>query len=189
MADTKELLIDFQATPKVTYITSDTPDYEDFKRNWLECNEGVDESECPEEGSEKYLQEVADDQDREWDDFKTNMECSPLMGKTCLFFGHYNSRYPSYQPSGAAGKVIEVNSVDDFLKFIGRSSYSQDIYIDKDGLHVADHHHDGTLSLDVLILTKKGEEYLEQHNTQSFAVHKHLAETEGLTRKVNFYLY
>lgn len=191
-SEPQECLINFSELPEgkqIVYITSDTTEYEDFKSNWLECHEGVDEAECPVEGSEKYWQEVSDEQAREWDDFKSNMEHSPLMGKTCLFFGHYNSRYPSYQPSGAAGKVIEVNSVDDFLRFITNSSYGQDIYIDKDGLHVADHHHDGTLSLDVLILTKEGEEYWEQHKTQSFEVHKHLAETKGLTRKVNFYLY
>lgn len=188
----KECRINFSDLPKdkkIVYISSDTPDYEDFKTNWLECHDESDESECPAEGSAAYWQEVSDNQAQEWDDFKANMKYSPLMGKTCLFFGRYNSRYPDYQPSGPAGKVIEVNSVDDFLRFISNSSNAQDIYIDKDGLHVVDYHHDGSLSLDVLVLTKKGEEYWNRHDTQSFEVHKHLAETNGLTRKVNFYLY
>ena len=30
----KKLKIDFKITPKVTWITSDVPDYEDFKSNW-----------------------------------------------------------------------------------------------------------------------------------------------------------
>ena len=191
-SEPQEIKINFDLLPKgqkIVYITSDTPEYEDFKANWLECHDEADESECPAEGSAEYWQEVADEQEREWDDFRSNMKYSSIMGKTCLFFGRYNSRYPDFQPSGPAGKVIEVNSVDDFLRFIGRSSDAQDIYIDKDGLHVVDYHHDGSLSLDVLILTKKGEEYWKRHETQSYEVHKHLAETKGLTRKVNFYLY
>lgn len=191
-SEPKECRINFSTLPKdkkIVYITSDTPEYEDFKSNWLECHDEADESECPEENSAAYWQEVADEQAREWDDFKTNMKYSPLMGKTCLFFGRYNSRYPDFQPSGPAGKVIEVNSVYDFLKFCSDSSDAQDIYIDKDGLHVVDYHHDGSLHLDVLVLTKKGEEYWNRHDTQSYEVHKHLAETKGLARKVNFYLF
>ena len=184
----KESRIDFNVCPKCTYISSDTPSYEDFKSNWAECHDGDMEG-CPEEGSSAYWEMVADDQSRDWDDFKSNMEYSPLMGHTLLYFGRYNSRYPDFQPSGPAGKVIQVNDVYDFLKFAGDRSDAQDIYIDKDGLHVADYHHDGSLFLEVRILTKKGEEYWERHGEQSYQCHKHLAETKGLTRKVNFYLY
>ena len=188
----KESRINFDMLPKdkkIVYITSDTPEYKDFKSNWLECHDEADESECPAENTAAYWQEIADEQEREWDDFKTNMEYSPLMGHTLLYFGNYNSRYPDFQPSGPAGKVIQVNNVYDFLKFAGDRSDAQDIYIDKDGLHVADYHHDGSLSLEVRILTKKGEEYWERHGEQSYQCHKHLYETNGLTRKVNFYLY
>ena len=186
----KESRINFDMLPKdkkIVYISSDAPDYDDFVDNWNENHDG--EEEAPAENSQAYWDAVSDDQAREWDDFKANMKYSPLMGHTLLYFGNYNSRYPDFQPSGPAGKVIQVNNVYDFLKFAGDRSDAQDIYIDKDGLHVADYHHDGSLSLEVRILTKKGEEYWERHGEQSYQCHKHLYETNGLTRKVNFYLY
>ncbi len=179
--------INFKITPKVTYITSDVPDYEDFKSNWDECHDG--EVPCPEENSRKYWEAVSDDQSREWDDFRSNFNHGELIGKTLLFTGHYSSRYANYQPSGDAGRVITINSIDDFMKFTGDQADNVDIWQDKDGLHVSNAHHDGTLSLDVLLLTKNGEKYWNSHQEQSRDVHAHLRDTKGLAKKIDFYLF
>ncbi len=181
--------IKFNITPKITYITSDTPEYKDFKSTWLECHDEADEADCPEEGSEAYWEEVAEEQERTWDDFRTNFEHSELIGKTCLFTGRYVSRYPEFQPSSDAGKVITINSINDFMKFTGDHADNVDIWQDKDGLHVSNAHHDGTLSLNVLLLTKNGEKYWNEHGEQSRKVHNHLRDTRGLAKKIDFYLF
>ena len=82
--------IDFKITPKVTYITSDIPDYEDFKSNWEEWHE-ADEP-CPEDNSREYWELVSDEQAMNWDDFRSNFNHGHLIGKTCLFRGGYSSR-------------------------------------------------------------------------------------------------
>ena len=141
----KKLKIDFKMTPKVTWVTSDTPDYDDFVSNWKECHEDWDEP--PAEGSQAFYEAVSEEQAIFWDDFKTNFENCHLIGKTCLFMGRYNSRYPEFQPSCDAGNVIRIDSIDDFMKFTGDHPDHVDIWSDKDGLHVQNAHHDGTLSL------------------------------------------
>lgn len=179
--------IDFKITPKVTYITSDAPDYEDFKSNWEEWHDG--EEPCPEDNSREYWDAVSDEQARDWDDFRSNFNHGELIGKTLLFTGRYSSRYPEFQPSSDAGRVITINSIDDFMKFTGDHADNVDIWQDKDGLHVSNSHHDGTLSLDVLLLTKNGEKYWNNHQEQSREVHAHLRDTNGLARKIDFYLF
>lgn len=179
--------INFKRTPKVTYITSDVPDYDDFKANWEEWHE-ADEP-CPEDNSREYWEAVSDEQDREWDDFRSNFKHGELIGKTLLFTGHYSSRYQDFQPSSDAGRVITINSIDDFMKFTGDHPDNVDIWQDKDGLHVSNAHHDGTLSLDVLLLTKNGEKYWNNHEEQSREVHAHLRDTKGLAKKIDFYLF
>jgi len=187
----KKLKIDFKITPKVTWITSDIPDYDDFVSNWAECHDGEDEP--PEEGSKAYWDAVSDDQSIDWDDFKTNFKYGQLIGKTCLFIGHYSSRYPGFQPSGDAGRVVKINSISDFMKFTGGNPDNVDIWSDKDGLHVQNAHHDGTLSLVVKTLTKKGEEYWERMDRrgegQSRKCHRHLDETKGLSSPIDYYLF
>ena len=51
--------IDFKITPKVTWITSDAPDYDDFVDNWNEAHDG--EVEPPAEGSQEFWDAVNDD--------------------------------------------------------------------------------------------------------------------------------
>lgn len=149
----KKLKINFKMTPKVTWITSDIPDYEDFVDNWNECHDG--EVEPPEEGSQEFWDAVNDEQTMNWEDFRTNFKYGHLIGKTCLFRGRYSSRYPDFQPSCDAGRVITIDSIDDFMKFTGDHPDNVDIWTDKDGLHVQNAHHDGTLSLVVKTLTRR----------------------------------
>lgn len=179
--------IDFKITPKITYITSDTPDYEDFKSNWEEWHD-ADEP-CPADNSSKYWEAVSDEQSREWENFRDNFNHGELIGKTVLFTGHYSSRYPDFQPSSDAGRVIAINSIDDFMKFTGDHPDYVDIWQDKDGLHVSNAHHDGTITLDVLLLTKNGEKYWNNHEEQSREVHAYLRDTKGLAKKIDFYLF
>ena len=112
---TKKLKIDFKITPKVTWITSDIPDYEDFKSNWEECHEADDH--CPEDNSREYWEAVSDEQAMNWDDFRSNFNHGELIGKTVLFTGRYSSRYTNFQPSCDAGRVITINSIDDFINY------------------------------------------------------------------------
>ena len=71
------------------------------------------------------------------------------------------------------------------------------IFIDKDGLHAQNCHHDGTDFYSFYILTEKGLRYWrnnghsDPHEQDDFDhdVHKHLLGTKGYVRKVNFYLY
>jgi hypothetical protein len=71
------------------------------------------------------------------------------------------------------------------------------IFIDKDGLHAQNCHHDGTDFYSFYVLTEKGLRYWrnnghsDPHEQDDFDhdVHRHLLETKGYTRKVNFYLY
>lgn len=187
----KKLKIDFKITPKVTWITSDIPDYEDFKANWEECHE-ADEP-CPEDNSREYWVLVSDEQAMNWDDFRSNFNHGQLIGKTCLFRGGYSSRYTNFQPSCDAGRVIKIDSIDDFMKFTGSNPDHVDIWSDKEGLHVQNAHHDGTLSLVVKTLTKKGEEYWERMcrkgEGQSRECHRHLDETKGLSSPIDYYLF
>ena len=187
----KKLKIDFKMTPKVTWVTSDTPDYDDFVSNWKECHEDWDEP--PAEGSQAFYEAVSEEQAIFWDDFKTNFENCHLIGKTCLFMGRYNSRYPEFQPSCDAGNVIRIDSIDDFMKFTGDHPDHVDIWSDKDGLHVQNAHHDGTLSLVVKTLTKKGEEYWERmrrmEQGQTRECHRHLDETKGLSSPIDYYIF
>ena len=183
--------IDFKITPEVTYITSGIPDYEDFKSNWEEWH-GADEP-CPEDNSREYWEAVSDEQAMNWDDFRSNFNHGQLIGKTCLFRGGYSSRYTNFQPSCDAGRVIKIDSIDDFMKFTGSNPDHVDIWSDKEGLHVQNAHHDGTLSLVVKTLTKKGEEYWERMcrkgEGQSRECHRHLDETKGLSSPIDYYLY
>lgn len=187
----KKLKIDFKITPKVTWITSDAPDYDDFVDNWNECHDG--EVEPPEEGSQEFWDAVNDEQTMNWEDFRSNFKYGHLIGKTCLFRGGYSSRYPYFQPSSDAGRVIKIDSIDDFMKFTGDHPDNVDIWTDKEGLHVRNAHHDGTLSLVVKTLTKKGEEYWERMcrkgEGQSRECHRHLDETKGLSSPIDYYLY
>ena len=188
---TKKPKIDSKITPNVTWITSDIPDYEDFKSNWEECHEADDH--CPEDNSREYWEAVSDEQAMNWDDFRSNFNHGHLIGKTCLFRGGYSSRYTNFQPSCDAGRVIKIDSIDDFMKFTGSNPDHVDIWSDKEGLHVQNAHHDGTLSLVVKTLTKKGEEYWERMcrkgEGQSRECHRHLDETKGLSSPIDYYLF
>lgn len=187
----KKLKIDFKITPKVTWITSDSPDYDDFVENWNACHD--DGEEPPAEDSKAYWDAVNDDQSMAWDDFRANFNHGHLIGKTVLFRGRYSSRYPDFQPSGDAGRVIRIDSIDDFMKFTGGHPGHVDIWQDKEGLHVSNAHHDGTLSLVAKTLTRKGEEYWERMcrkgEGQSRECHRHLDETKGLSSPIDYYLY
>lgn len=179
--------INFKNTPKVTYITSDAPDYEDFKSNWEEWHDA--EEPCPEDNSREYWEVVADEQSRDWENFCDSFNHSELIGKTLLFSGHYFSHYSDFQQSGDAGRVITIDSIDDFLKFTGNHPDHVNIWQDKDGLHVSNSHHDGMLYLDVLLLTKNGEKYWKKHQKQSQVVHTHLRYTKSLIKKIDFYFF
>ena len=183
--------IDFKRTPKVTWITSDIPDYDDFVARWNDWHD--DGEEPPAEDSQAFYDFISEDQSIAWDDFRLNFESSPLIGKTCLFRGDYFSRYPDFQPSGVAGRVLTIESIDDFMKFTGDHPDHVNIWSDKDGLHVQNAHHDGTLTLTVKTLTKKGEAYWERmcrkDEGQSLECHKHLDETKGLSSPIDYYLF
>lgn len=187
----KKMKIDFKMTPKVTYITSDTPEYDDFVANWKECHD--DDEEPPEEASPDFWDAVSVEQSNNWDNFRGNFKYGHLIGRTCLFRGNYSSRYQDFQPSCDAGKVVKIDSIDDFMMFAGKHPADVDIWQDKDGLHVQNAHHDGTVSLVVKTLTRKGEEYwgrmCRKGEGQSRECHRHLDETKGLSSPIDYYLY
>lgn len=190
---TSKTKIDFKVQPKVTWITSDLPDYDDFQTNWAECHDGEDDYPCPAENSREYFEAISDDQQREWDDFKGNFKYGYLIGKTCIFMGHYSSRYQDFRPSCNGGNVTKIESFDDFLEaFAGKNPDTVDIWQDADGLHAQNAHHDGTAEYTVKTLTKKGEQYWKRmckDGKDNFEAFKHLYETKGLSSPIDYYLF
>lgn len=190
---TKALKIDFKINPKVTYVSPDIPSYKDFQTYWADCHDGEeDEFPCPEEGSEAYWDEVNLQKQLEYDDFRGNFKYGPLIGKTCVFLGFYDSRYPDFRPSHGGGSVKKIESFNDFLEaFAGRNPDVVTIWQDKEGLHVQNAHHDGTSTSLVKTLTKKGEQYWNRKlnaDEASYKDIKYLAETKGMSSNIDYYL-
>lgn len=191
---TKALKIDFKINPKVTYVSPDIPSYKDFQTYWADCHDGEeDEFPCPEEGSKEYWDEVNFQKQLEYDDFRGNFKYSSLIGKTCVFLGFYDSRYPDYRPSHGGGNVTKIESFNDFLKaFAGSNPDDVTIWQDKEGLHVQNAHHDGTSTSLVKTLTKKGEQYWNRKlnaDEASYKDIKYLAETKGMSSNIDYYLF
>jgi len=191
---TKTLKIDFKVNPKVTYVSPEIPDYEDFKSYWADCHDGEeDEYPCPEENSSEYWDEVNFQKQLEYDDFKGNFKYGHLIGKTCMFLGFYDSRYPDFRPSHGGGNVRRIDSFDDFIEaFAGSNPDDVTIWQDKEGLHVQNTHHDGTTTFTVKTLTKKGEQYWARKcdcGEECYKDIKHLDETKGLSSKIDYYLF
>lgn len=178
----------FKGDKKVVYASSDPVDYERFKQNWEECHE--EDEPCPEEGSQEYWDRVNDDSQLEWEDLKGNFKSSPLIGRKLLFVGGYHSNYPDFRPSGRrVGLSEEIADLDHFIRtFAGRDPDQVDIYIDEEGLHATHSHHDGSSSFLVYLLNRKGERFIENKDLTEENI-KHLMETKGLVRKIDFYLF
>lgn len=178
----------FKGDKKVVYASSDPVDYEQFKKNWEETHE--EDEPCPEEGSQKYWDCVNDDAQREWEDFRGNFKYSPLIGRKLLFVGGYQSNYPDFRPSGRrVGLSEKITDLDHFIRtFAGRNPDQVDIYIDEEGLHATHSHHDGSSSFLVYLLNRKGERFIENKDLTADNI-KHLMETKGLMRKIDFYLF
>jgi hypothetical protein len=171
---------------KIAYISSDTPKYEWFVDEW-EANHDEDEPEpVPAEGSDEFWDWAADYSQREWDDFRSNFKYSALAGKLCLVHGYFGG----WLGKQAGGKVMRLDSAEDLLACIANHADHVDVWVDKDGLHITNAHHDGTDHYDVDILTEAGETWWrdEGEEGQDRETHAHLLETEGLTRKVDFYI-
>ena len=178
----------FKGDKKVVYASSDPVDYEEFKKNWEETHD--EDEPCPEDGSQEYWNRVNDDSQLEWEDFKDNFKYSPLIGRVLLFEGAYDSRYPDFRPShGSVGVSDEIKDLDHFIRtFAGRDPDKIDIYIDETGLHATHSHHDGSSSYTVSMLTRKGEQWLKNKELTADNI-KHLHETKGLLRKIDFFLF
>ena len=66
------------------------------------------------------------------------------------------------------------------------------IWLDKEGLHVQNTHHDGSSTYLVKTLTKKGERYWNRKleaDEASFNDIKYLAETKGMSSNIDYYLF
>jgi hypothetical protein len=181
-----EQKIDFDKVPegKISYISSEIPDYEYFVENWKE-DHGED-SEVPGDGSQEYWDWVNDMQELDFDDFKGNFPYTPLAGKLCLVHGYFGG----WDGHRDGGKVMRMDSADDLFKCVAGHADRVDVYLDADGLHVTNCHHDGTDHYQVEILTEAGERWWrdEGEEGQDRETHSTLLNTEGYTRKVDFYL-
>lgn len=187
MAD--EQKIDFstlseKAGGKVVYLTDDPITYDDFVDEW-KANHDDDEP-APEDGSDEFYRGVEHAKERDWEDFKENFEYSPLMGKHVLIHGYFGA----WDGRRDGGKVLEVKGVETLLApVVSSSTSSVELWIDKDGLQLENAHHDGTSRYTIDLLTEEGEKYWYEHETDTKEVHDHLLKTEGLTRKIDFYLF
>ena len=187
---TTEEKIDFTKVSdgKIAYISSDTPKYEWFVEDWEDNHDTEEEPEpVPAEDSDEFWDWVTDYSQREWDDFRSNFKYGPLAGTLCLVHGYFGG----WQGNEDGGKVMRINTAEDLLKCIADHADRVDVWVDKDGLHISNAHHDGTDQYDVDILTEAGETWWreEREEGQDRETHAHLLETDGLTRKVDFYLY
>lgn len=187
----KKQKINFNITPKFPWVSDDTMSYDDFVASWTECHDNDEEP--PAEGSAEFFNVLAEEHDMMWNIFKDKFENCHLIGKTCLFIGKYISNYPDFQPSGNRGRVIKIDSLNDFMMFTCGHPDKVDIWSDKNGLHVQNDTHDGTITLVVKTLTKKGEEYWERMCRkgagQTMECHRHLDETKGLSSSINYYIF
>ena len=185
---TKEMQINFAELTdgKVVYLSSDTPEYDCFVDEW-EANYETEEKPVPAEDSQEFWDWVAEYSQREYDDFTCNFKYSPLAGKLCLVHGHFGG----WMGNEDGGKVMYINGVDDLLACIAGHADRVDVWTDKDGLHITNCHHDGTDHYKVDVLTEAGEKwwYGEGEEGQDRETHAHLLNTEGFTRKVDFYLF
>ena len=175
----------------VYYDDTDLPDYQDVKEYFDACHECDEEPpECPDEDSNEYWDLIADMREMDMDNLTANIHYSPLVGKHVLIHGHFGG----WRGPQAGGKVVEFRGVDTLTLPFANHIDRVKIFIDNDGLHAKNCHHDGTDFYTFTILTEKGLRYWQNNGNPEYQggdreVHEHLLNTKGYTRKVRFYLF
>lgn len=174
----------------VYYDDIDLPDYQDVKDYFDSCHQfDVEPPEFPDEHSNEYWDLVIAMRANDWDVIKGDLPYSPLVGKHVLIHGHFGG----WRGPQAGGKVVEFKGEETLTLPFANHIDRVKIFIDKDGLHAENCHHDGTDFYTFTILTEKGLRYWQNNGNPEYQqgdreVHEHLLNTNGYTREVRFYL-
>ena len=176
------------------YNDIDIPSFEDVKEYYEaqhECDE--EPAEPLVDNSKEYWDTITNMNETDADDLESNLPYSPIFGKMVLIHGYFGG----WRVQQEGGRVVEFKGRDTLTYPFANHIDKVKIFIDRDGLHAQNCHHDGTDFYSFYVLTEKGLRYWrnnghsdpQEQDDFDHDVHKHLLGTKGYVRKVNFYLY
>ena len=114
---------------------------------------------CHEEDSEGYWEDMARLTERDWDDFKSNMEYSKFKGQKCMITGSLGlwNGHPTIVPV-LCNDIME--AIERCLDCNCQIEY--EIILEDGHVEVQVHHHDGTNCFEIWLLSKKGLKEIER---------------------------
>lgn len=114
---------------------------------------------CHEEDSEGYWEDMARLTERDWDDFKSNMEYSKFKGQKCMITGSLGlwNGHPTIVP-------VLCNDIMEAIERCLDCNYQieYEIILEDGHVEVQVHHHDGTNCFEIWLLSKKGLKEIER---------------------------